>query len=202
MPSNERLEFLGDCVLGLAITEELYRRFPSLTEGQLTKLRATLVQGEALARLARSLGLGEYLYLGKGEERSGGRRRRSILAGALEALVGATYLDKGFSIAKEFILKLVGPEMATSIDRLTREDYKSRLQELAQGRWQLTPTYRTVAETGPDHSKEFTIEVLVGDRALGQGSAKSKQEAEKRAAKAALEGLQEEEAAAGVRQLS
>ncbi|MBI2909247.1 MAG: ribonuclease III [Chloroflexi bacterium] len=192
--SNERLEFLGDSVLGLVAAEELYVRFPSFSEGQLTKLRAALVREETLSALARSVGLGQYLYLGNGEERSGGRDRPSILAAALEAVIGAVFLDKGFSECRDFTLRLMVKDIAGMLDQASVEDPKSRLQELSQERWQVAPTYRTISESGPDHAKEFTVEVLVGETALGQGSARTKQAAAKKAARVALQHLDKAEA--------
>ncbi|MFH1484994.1 MAG: ribonuclease III [Chloroflexota bacterium] len=192
LPSNERLEFLGDSVIGFVIAQELYTLFPALPEGKLTKLRAALVKQESLARFAKSLNLGEYLHLGKGERRSGGRNRHSILAGAVEALAGAVYLDKGIDAVRQFILTLLGDEPFSSLENLTEDDHKSRLQELVQSRWRITPSYHMVAEHGPDHNKEFTVEVRVGELTLGKGSAKSKQAAEKRAAEASLLQLQRE----------
>jgi ribonuclease-3 len=191
LSSNERLEFLGDSLLGCVIAEKLYTESPELSEGEMTKLRAALVRGETLARLASSLGLGDYLYLGRGEEASGGRARRSILAGALEAVVGAVLVDRGFARAKKFVLRLFDGEIGRAVrdEEMVVHDYKSRLQELTQAQHQVTPVYRTIKEEGPDHAKEFTIEVIVNGSVIGAGRGKSKRIAEMEAAKTALEGL-------------
>lgn len=191
LSSNERLEFLGDSLLGFVIAEKLYTEFPELSEGEMTKLRAALVRMETLARLASSLGLGDYLYLGRGEEASGGRTRRSILARALEAVMGAVLVDQGFACAKEFVLKLFNGEIGRALgDReMVAGDHKSRLQELIQAQHQVTPVYRTIKEEGPDHAKEFTVEVIVYGSVISVGRGKSKRIAEMEAARSALEGL-------------
>jgi len=191
LSSNERLEFLGDSLLGLVIAEKLYTEFPELSEGEMTKLRAALVRGETLARLASSLGLGDYLYLGRGEEASGGRARQSILAGALEAVVGAVLVDRGFARAKKFVLRRFDGEIGRAVrdEEMVVYDHKSRLQEFTQAQHQVTPVYRTIKEEGPDHAKEFTVEVIVSGSVIGVGRGKSKRIAEMEAAKTALEGL-------------
>jgi len=185
--SNERLEFLGDAVLGLVVAEKLYQDFPHLTEGEMTKLRAVLVRQDTLARMARAVGLGDYLYLGRGEEASSGRHKPSNLAGALEAVIAATYLDQGSAAARGFILRLLDKERL--IDQEAKVDYKSQLQEIAQFRQQQTPVYHLIEAVGPDHDKRFTVEVMVGDTVLGRGSGKSKKLAETDAARSALEQL-------------
>ena len=187
--SNERLEFLGDAVLGCVVAERLYHDFPQLAEGELTKLRAVLVRRDTLARLARAINLGDYLYLGKGEEASGGRHKVVNLAGALEAVIAAVFLDQGWAVAREFIVTLLRADFERVSRRCVTNDYKSQLQELVQSQQHLTPAYRTVRVTGPDHDRTFTVEVMVGDRVLGQGSGKSKKLAEAEAARAALERL-------------
>lgn len=184
--SNERLEFLGDAVLGLVTAEYLYHRFPEYREGDLTNLRATLVCGEALARFARQIDLGRFLYLSKGEEASGGRDREANLSCAFEALVGAIYVDQGIEAVREFIRRFIEPEVQQGALPYLDKDPKSQLQEIVQGECQLTPSYRTVAEEGPDHAKVFTVEVLVDDRVLGTGKGRSKQAAEQAAAQDAL----------------
>ena len=191
LSSNERLEFLGDSLLGFVIAEKLYVEFPELSEGEMTKLRAALVRMETLARLASSLGLGDYLYLGRGEEASGGRARRSILARALEAVMGAVLVDQGCANAREFVLKLYHGEIGRALgDReMVAGDHKSRLQELIQAQHQVTPVYRTIKEEGPDHAKEFTVEVIVNGSVISVGRGKSKRIAEMEAARSALEGL-------------
>ena len=184
--SNERLEFLGDAVLGLVTAEYLYHRFPEYQEGDLTTLRAALVCGETLAQFARRINLGQFLYLSKGEEAAGGRDREANLACAFEALMGAIYLDQGLPVARSFIQRFIEPEIGERMVPVVNKDPKSRLQELVQGEYQRTPRYRTVAEEGPDHAKCFTVEVMMGDRVLGRGTGRSKQAAERAAAEAAL----------------
>jgi ribonuclease III len=185
--SNERLEFLGDAFLGLVVAEFLFREFPELSEGELTKLRSDLVRQDSLARLASSLGLGEYLYLGQGEERGGGRKRSRNMACTLEALVGAAFMDQGFDVAKDLVLRVFASSVAEMRQRGLASDHKSRLQELIQAERQERPAYRLVEAAGPDHDKTFWVEVVVGGEVLGRGSGKSKQAAEKDAAKQALE---------------
>jgi ribonuclease III len=187
---NERLEFLGDAVLGLFVAEKLYREFPGLSEGEMTQLRAALVRRDTLARLARAIGLGEYLYLGRGEEASGGRHRTANLAGALEAVVAAVYLDRGAGPAEEAVGRLLGEEWEAAARRDAGVDYKSKLQEVTQSRFQQTPQYQSVAEEGPDHARLFTVQVTAGDKVLGTGSGRSKKLAETEAARAALEKLE------------
>jgi len=187
LSDNERLEFLGDAVLDFLTAKYLYNHFPEIAEGGLTSLRAALVKGETLARFAAALNLGPYLLLSHGEAESGGREREPILCAAFEALTGAILLDQGLQAAEEFTLRCIEPEVERILDQELYKDAKSMLQELAQGRLQITPTYRTVAERGPDHAKEFTIEVLIGDEAYGRGIGHSKQVAEQEAAKAALQ---------------
>ncbi len=187
--SNERLEFLGDAVLGLIVAERLYRDFPHFTEGEMTKLRAALVRRDTLARVAKTVGLGAHLYLGKGEEAGGGRHKPANLAAALEAVIAAFFLDQGSSATRDFILKLLDAELEKVASQGTGIDYKSELQELIQSREQQTPTYHVVEATGPDHSKIFTVEVRLGEAVSGRGSGKSKKAAESEAARSALEKL-------------
>jgi ribonuclease-3 len=189
LSSNERLEFLGDAVLGFAVAEELYRQFPDLSEGELTKLRSALVRGETLSRAAKPLNIGEYLYLGHGEEESGGRYRPRNLSCALEAIIGAVLIDQGFDAAKSFILRVLSSDLEQAIEDKLIADCKSRLQQVIQSKHKITPVYRTVEETGPDHAKVFTVEVLAGGSILGQGRGHSKQAAEMEAAREALESL-------------
>jgi len=189
LTSNERLEFLGDAVLGSVIAEKLYHDLPSFTEGEMTKLRATLVRRDTLARVARAIGLGDYLYLGKGEESSGGRHKLVNLAGALEAVIAAIYLDQGLATAKNFILRLFNTELQKVVSRGAEVNYKSQLQELIQAREQQTPAYYVIEAKGPDHDRRFTVEVRAGDTVLGRGSGRSKKEAETEAARSALERL-------------
>jgi ribonuclease-3 len=187
--SNERLEFLGDAVLGFVVASELYSRFPDFSEGELTKLRSALVRGETLSRIALSLQLGDYLYLGRGEEDSGGRSRSRNLSCTLEAVIGAVFLDQGLDVAQIFILKLLGSEFDGVVEDKFAADYKSRLQQIIQSERKITPVYRTIEEMGPDHAKLFTVEVLAGDIILGQGCGRSKRAAEMDAARHALQGL-------------
>jgi ribonuclease III len=187
--SNERLEFLGDAVLGLVVAEKLYRDFPRFAEGEMTKLRAALVRQDTLAHVARAISLGDYLYLGRGEEASGGRDKPTNLAGALEAVVAALFLDQGLNITADAILRLFNAELVKVISHGTGADYKSRLQELIQTRQGQTPVYHLVEAVGPDHDRRFTVEVRVGDTVLGRGSGKSKKRAETEAACSALEQL-------------
>ncbi len=187
--SNERLEFLGDAVLGFVVASELYSRFPDFSEGELTKLRSALVRGETLTRIALSLQLGDYLYLGRGEEESGGRSRSRNLSCTLEAVIGAVFLDQGLDVARGFILKLLGSELDGVVEDKFAIDYKSKLQQVIQSEHKITPVYRTIEEMGPDHAKVFTVEVLAGDSVLGRGCGRSKRAAETDAARHALQGL-------------
>lgn len=187
--SNERLEFLGDAVLGLIIAQELYRRLPQSSEGEMTELRSWLVRGGALASLAKAISLGNYLYLGKGEETSGGRQKPANLAGALEAVIAAIFLDQGFKITEDFIFSLMDKELDRVLSQGIEPDYKSQLQELIQARHQPAPTYQVIEATGPNHDRKFTVEVRLGDTVLGRGSGKSKKSAEEKAARSALEQL-------------
>ena len=189
LTSNERLEFLGDAILNFVVAEKLYQDLPHFSEGEMTRLRAALVSRNTLFRLAKTISLGDYLYLGKGEEASGGRNKPANLAGALEAVIAAIYLDQGLAVAKDCVLRLLEPEMQRVIRQGARLDFKSRLQELIQARYQVTPVYYLVKAEGPDHAKDFTVEVRVGDTVLGKGSGKSKKAAETEAARSALEQL-------------
>jgi ribonuclease III len=185
-PSNERMEFLGDAVLGLITTDYLFHRFPELGEGELTNLRSALVRTETLARFAGEVDLGQYLFLGRGEEMSQGRRRPAGLACAFEALLGAIYLDRGTEVAREFALRFIEPELEAVLRGRLHKNPKSVLQELVQARMQQTPSYHLLEESGPDHAKSFTVEVRVGSRVLGHGHDRSKRNAEQAAAEAAL----------------
>jgi ribonuclease-3 len=188
-PSNERLEFLGDAVLNFIATEKLYKEFPKLPEGELTEIRSSLVCRDTLADLASSLKLGDWLLLGRGEEANGGRAKTSNLANALEALIGALYLDQGLAKSRRFILRQLKPELEKIKAGKTNPNYKALVQELIQGQKRPTPVYRLVEATGPDHSKQFTAELLVDGEALGRGTGKSKKVAESQAARAAWEKL-------------
>ncbi|MDD4877377.1 MAG: ribonuclease III [Dehalococcoidales bacterium] len=186
---NERLEFLGDAVLDLIIAEILYQKFFHFTEGEMTKIRAALVRRDTLARIAKNISLGKYLYLGKGEKSSGGRIKPANLAGAFEAMIAAVFLDQGFLAAKALILRLFREELHKIIESGARTDYKSKLQELLQAKGQPIPDYQIVEITGPDHDRIFTIEVRTGKTVLGTGSGKSKKMAEAEAARMALSQL-------------
>ncbi|HEV8638014.1 MAG TPA: ribonuclease III [Chloroflexota bacterium] len=184
--SNERLEFLGDAVLELVVAERLFLDRPELAEGDLTTMRAALVRLETLGRVGLGLGLGGYLFLGRGEESTGGRGRPTVVGRALEALIGAVYFDGGLSAARDVALRLIGPEIERVAMAVALKDDKSRLQEAAQGELGLTPSYRTVAAVGPDHAKEFTVEVSLGDVVVGRGDGRTKQLAAQEAARDAL----------------
>jgi ribonuclease-3 len=192
--NNERLEFLGDAVLGLVVTDMAYRSNPDLPEGELAKLRASIVNMSALADVARGLGLGDAVLLGKGEEMSGGRDKASILADALEAMLGAVYLDRGLGVATELIERLFRPLMTAYTTGDGPRDYKTILQELASQDLRALPEYR-IAERGPDHQKEFTATVFLAGKPLGIGTGRSKKEAEQQAAHEAWQRLSEETAA-------
>lgn len=187
--SNERLEFLGDAILDLVVAEKLYQDFTQFTEGEMTKLRSALVRRDTLFRVTKAIKLGDYLYLGKGEEASGGRYKPANLAGALEAVIAAIFLDQDLATARSFVLRLLVKELQRVISQGTRFDYKSQLQEFIQAKQQQTPTYHVIEAVGPDHDRKFTVEVKVGDIVLGRGSGKSKRTAEAEAACSALQRL-------------
>jgi ribonuclease-3 len=189
---NERLEFLGDAVLDWIVSERIYHEFPDFDEGNMTKLRASLVRRETLARIARTIRLGDYLYMGKGEVTSGGRSKITNLAGALEAVIAAVYRDRGEDVTRKFVLRLLEDEWARAVDKGFEDDYKSMLQVVTQSKFQVIPLYRIVSQTGPDHDKEFTVEVSAKNMVLGIGVGKSKKMAETKAARAALQRLDTE----------
>ncbi len=184
--NNETLEFLGDAVLDLVVAYLLFRRFPDMREGELTKIRAALVNETHLAAVARSIDLGRFLYLGKGEEASNGRNKTSILSCAYEAVVGAVFEDGGYRTATEFVERFFAPAIAGKQEDLLLADAKSRLQELLQERHNQAPHYRLDDEQGPSHQKLFTVSVIFRDEVLGSGTAGSKKEAEQKAAAAAI----------------
>jgi ribonuclease-3 len=186
--SNERLEFLGDAVLGLVVTDHIFRTYPDLPEGELAKVRATVVSAAALAEVALELSLGDALLLGKGEDASGGREKPSILADATEAVIGAVYLDGGWDAAQTFILDLLGDRIATAALGPGGQDYKTRLQELAARQLEALPEYE-VADEGPDHAKRFYATVVLQGRSFGTGEGRSKKQAEQAAARVAWEAL-------------
>lgn len=183
LSDNERLEFLGDAVLEVVSSEFLFRNYPKLPEGDLTKLRASIVCEPTLALCTREIGLGKYLYLGKGENQTGGRQRKSILSDALESVIGAIYLDGGFEPAKSFIHRFI----LTDIEhKKLFYDSKTILQELVQGNYEEPLHYVLIAEEGPDHDKNFRVEARIGERIIGEGSGHTKKAAEQEAAYKAL----------------
>jgi len=184
---NERLEFLGDAVLDLIVADKLYQDFPDITEGDMTRLRASLVRRETLARLAEDIDLGGYLFMGKGEESTGGRKKLPNLAGALEAVIAAVYLDTGMDNVRKMVLDLFTNEWKKLTSGEQGIDYKSKLQEITQSKFQEIPAYRLVSETGPDHDKQFIVEVLIQEKVAGKGAGKSKKLAETEAARQAVQ---------------
>jgi ribonuclease-3 len=189
--NNEKLEFLGDAVLELAVSDLLMKHSPQHHEGELSKLRASLVNARILAEKAAALGLGDLLKLGKGEEKSGGRSKESILAAGFEALVGAIYLDRGFVAARRILARQFSADIRSRSPSAV-EDCKTRLQEITQKLFKATPTYTLVMETGPDHAKHFVSQISVGSRTFGRGEGRSKKSAEQAAAMEALEALRVE----------
>lgn len=187
---NERLEFLGDAVLGFLVGEYLYHRFPEMSEGPLTNLRAALVRQETLAEFAKRFDLGAYLVMGRGEVDTGGRQRPAILCAAFEAMVGALYLDRGLDTVRQLMLSLVEPILPGLLEWVEHKDAKSRLQEWSQAERHITPRYQTVSETGPDHAKQFTMHVPIGEDVVGVGKGHSKQQAAQAAAADALARLE------------
>ena len=189
LPDNERLEFLGDAVLDFIVAENLYTDFPQLPEGDLTMIRAFLVCRESLDEIASSLGLGRWLLLGRGEEATGGRTRQSNLADAVEALIGAVYLDQGLGTTKEFVLRQLEPFVQRIRAGGISPNYKALLQEFIQKQTQVTPSYHVTEAIGPDHDRQFTVEVVIEREVLGSGVGKSKKSAEVEAARIAWEKL-------------
>ncbi len=188
---NERLEFLGDAVLELVISEYLYVNYPELNEGDLTRLRANIVCESSLVRVAKFLNLGEYILLGKGELAAGGKSRPSILANSLEALIGAVYLDKGYGNARSKILNLFKPVIEEIKEGDLNKDYKTLVQEYTQAEYSLTPEYKIVDEIGPDHNKIFVAQVLFKEKVIGEGRGRNKKEAEQAAASVAWSKLKQ-----------
>ena len=185
--SNERLEFLGDSILGMVVAEYLYKRFPDRPEGELTKMRADMVCETSLAAIAEKIGLGQHLLLGHGEDRLGGRSRASILADAVESVIAACFLDGGMAAAEGFIRQFVLTNVP--VKRMQNADYKTALQELVQQKKNQTLTYVLTGESGPDHDKVFSVEVLLNDNSVGSGTGSSKKRAEQAAAQSALDAL-------------
>lgn len=194
LPTNERLEFLGDAVLGIVVTDALYKEYPDRPEGDLAKMRAALVNMTVLADVAREIGLGDHILLGKGEEMTGGRDKASILGDTLEAVFGAVYLDRGMKISRQVILDLFLPRIRGQVEGGVVHDYKTTLQELAAARLNTLPEYQ-LAESGPDHAKRFTAEVVLAGTTYGTGAGRSKKEAEQAAARVAVEKLRTDAAA-------
>jgi ribonuclease-3 len=186
MADNERLEFLGDAVLDFLVADMLYDSFPDMSEGELTRLRSALVRTESLAELARALRVGEFLLIGKGEENNGGRERTNNLCRAFEAIVGALYIDSGLEAVREFITPHLTALQALVMEEALHKDARSRLQEWSQANLNVTPNYRLVSTSGPDHNKEFLIEVVLGAEPTATGRGRSKQAASQAAASAAL----------------
>lgn len=184
---NERLEFLGDAVLELAVTDFLFKKFPAKPEGELTAYRAALVNTVSLSESSQALNTNEFLLLSKGESKDTGRARDVILADAFEAIIGAIYLDAGYAAAEAFIAKNIFNKIDEVIAKRSYQDAKSRFQEVAQEKRSVTPNYETLSEVGPDHSKVFTVGVFIQDKEIARGEGKSKQEAEQAAAQAGLE---------------
>jgi ribonuclease-3 len=187
LPHNERLEFLGDAVLELIVTEYLYKTYPEKNEGELTNWRAALVSAKTLGKVAMELGLNDFLLLSKGEEKETGKARQYILANTFEALIGAVYLDQGYLVAKNFVEKnLIESKLPEIIEKELFKDPKTKLQEEAQERVKITPVYKVLEEWGPDHAKHFLVGVFLGNELVAKGEGSSKQEAEEEAAKNAL----------------
>ncbi|GCF09146.1 ribonuclease III [Dictyobacter arantiisoli] len=184
LSSNERLEFLGDSILALISADFLYRTFPTLTEGELTDVRAVLVRTETLANFAREINLGQFLLMGKGEQNTGGGQR--VQASAFEAILGAIYLDQGLEATRQFLLPRLEPLAQTIVTKRLFKDNKSLFQELAQAHAGITPAYRLVGQEGPSHNREFTVEVMLGEQVAGRGQGRNKQTAEQEAARSAI----------------
>lgn len=189
LQDNERLEFLGDAVLTLCISDMLMKKFPECTEGELSKIRSSIVNEKPLATLARELRLGDYLLLGRGEDLSGGRSKSSLLANALEAVIAAIYCDRGFDGVSDFIGRRFLPLMEAGVVEILYRDYKTSLQEITQHRFRVIPRYSVIREFGPDHDKVFQVRVSVGELVSAAGLGRNKKEAEQRAAKKALDAI-------------
>ncbi|MDP2639016.1 MAG: ribonuclease III [Candidatus Azambacteria bacterium] len=183
---NERLEYLGDAVLELVVTEHLFKNYPDLAEGEMTNLRASLVNSQMLAQIADNLKFGDFLYLSKGETKEKGKGRQYILANTLEAFIGALYLDRGYEISGSFIVDNLIPELKDIIENKSWRDHKSLFQEAAQERVGVTPHYNVLSEIGPDHDKKFAVGVYLGEELIAQGEGSSKNEAQQQAAHNAL----------------
>ncbi len=191
VPNNERLEYLGDAVLELAVTEYLYAKYPEYREGKMTSLRAALVNHIILSKIAKDILLQKFVLLSRGEAKDTGRARDVILANAIEALLGAVYLDRGYEVVRGLIKKFVLTKLPEVVEKGLERDSKSVLQEIVQEKMKLTPSYRVLEENGPDHQKEFLVGVLFGDEMIEKGRGNSKQEGEYRAAENALAYIRE-----------
>jgi ribonuclease-3 len=188
--NNERLEFLGDTVLGMSVAAFLYKSMPDKTEGELSKIKSVVVSEMTLSQIAFSIGIDSFLVLGKGEELSGGRQKKAILADALEAVIGAIYLDSGYAAAEKFVLMLITPEITKVKENRHLRDYKTILQEYSQKKYKYYPEYMLVKKTGPDHDRTFLVAVRVNGETYGPETGKNKKEAEQAAAKIACEKLE------------
>lgn len=186
---NERLEFLGDAILDVIVSDILLESFPSANEGQLSKMRAAVVNEKTLADVARSIGLQECIRLGKGELQTGGAQKPSILSSAFEALIAAIYLDGGFAAVYPVVRHLFAPLFAEERDLLAFYDHKTQLQEIVQARWKVTPTYHLLSTNGPDHAKVFEVEVRMNGKSMAVASGNSKKEAEQNAARSAIQSI-------------
>ena len=187
LTNNERIEFLGDAILELVITEYLYEAYPQFKEGELTSFRAATVRTTSLAETGEKLQIGEFVYMSKGEETTGGRHRPYIIANTFESLLGAIYQDQGWEVVKGFLHRILVPKIKNIVENRTDIDSKSKLQEISQNKTGLTPSYHLVSAIGPDHNKEFTMAAKIGDYYFGEGKGRNKQEAEEFAANKAIE---------------
>ncbi len=190
LPHNERLEFLGDSVLGFIVSDYLFKKFPNDPEGDLTNYRSSIVNARILSKVSGELGLGDYLFLSKGEESTGGRERQYILANTYESFLGAIYLDSGVIESEKFIHNTLIGHLHDIIKNKLYKDYKSQLQEISQSKFNITPNYKIMSEKGPDHTKVFETGAYLNKKLLAKGSGKSKQSSEQEAAKAALEKIE------------
>lgn len=190
--NNERLEFLGDAVLGMAAATRLYSLLAGKPEGELARIKSYIVSEEVLSELAKTLGIDRYILLGKGEEQSGGRAKKAILADAMEAIIGAYYLDAGFEVSNRFVLKLLEPEIQKVLQNRHRKDYKTILQEYVQKYRRSYPSYKLVRRSGPDHDRTFWVSCVIGEAEYGPIAGKNKKEAEQSAAKTAYDAILEE----------
>lgn len=187
--NNERLEFLGDSILGLAIADLLLETYPDKEEGELSKIKSIVVSEDSLALAAKKLNIAQYIHLGKGEEQTGGRRKKALLADCTEALFGACYVHNGFPAAKAFVVQTLGERITAVIEDDYHRDYKTTLQEYMQKKWRIVPTYTLVSKTGPDHNITFSVEVNVNGEVFGPAEGRNKKAAEQAVAKIAYESL-------------